>query len=112
MPTLIATLDSAQVGLNGRVSPIPGGWSDDGKYINEWLKPQILMATMMEWTDRRRRFFLRLLIRGALIGVPGARAFRRYLATEAVRPGADAATFRNALALVPDIKPLVQTAAA
>ena len=49
---------------------------------------------------------------GLFRGVPGARAFRRYLATEAVRPGADAATFRNALALVPDIRPLVQTAAA
>jgi tRNA-dihydrouridine synthase A len=34
--------------------------------------------------------------------VPGARAFRRHLATEAVKPGASAATFRAALALVAD----------
>jgi tRNA-dihydrouridine synthase A len=32
--------------------------------------------------------------------VPGARAFRRFLATEGVKPGADAGTFRDALALV------------
>jgi tRNA-dihydrouridine synthase A len=39
---------------------------------------------------------------GLFRGVPGARAFRRQLATEAVKPGADAGTFRAALALVPD----------
>jgi tRNA-dihydrouridine synthase A len=37
---------------------------------------------------------------GLFRGVPGARAFRRHLATEAVKPGADAGTFRDALALV------------
>jgi tRNA-dihydrouridine synthase A len=35
-------------------------------------------------------------------GVPGARAFRRHLATEAVKPGAGIAAFRAALALVVD----------
>jgi len=50
---------------------------------------------------------------GLFRGVPGARAFRRQLATEAVRPAADAATFRDALALVPDTGPaLAQTVAA
>jgi tRNA-dihydrouridine synthase A len=39
---------------------------------------------------------------GLFRGVPGARAFRRHLATEAVKPGATAATFRAALALVVD----------
>jgi tRNA-dihydrouridine synthase A len=39
---------------------------------------------------------------GLFHGVPGARAFRRHLATEAVRPGAGVATFRDALALVMD----------
>jgi len=34
--------------------------------------------------------------------VPGARAFRRNLATEAVKPGASAAVFRAALAQVLD----------
>jgi tRNA-dihydrouridine synthase A len=50
---------------------------------------------------------------GLFRGVPGARAFRRHLATEGVKPGADVATFRAALALVLDIAPSqVQTAAA
>jgi tRNA-dihydrouridine synthase A len=40
---------------------------------------------------------------GLFRGVPGARVFRRHLATEAVRPGADAATFRAALALIVDM---------
>jgi tRNA-dihydrouridine synthase A len=37
---------------------------------------------------------------GLFRGVPGARAFRRHLATEAVKASADAVTFREALALV------------
>jgi tRNA-dihydrouridine synthase A len=44
--------------------------------------------------------------------VPGARAFRRHLATEAVKPGACAQVLAEALALVVD-RPaeLAQTAA-
>jgi len=50
---------------------------------------------------------------GLFRGVPGARAFRRHLATEGVKPGADVATFREAMSLVLDIEaPEVQTAAA
>jgi tRNA-dihydrouridine synthase A len=50
---------------------------------------------------------------GLFRGVPGARAFRRHLATEAVKPAAGAATFRAALALVADVDvPSAQTAAA
>jgi tRNA-dihydrouridine synthase A len=37
---------------------------------------------------------------GLFHAVPGARAFRRFLATEGVKPGADARTFLAALALV------------
>ena len=48
---------------------------------------------------------------GLFRGVPGARAFRRHLATEAVMGGATAATFRAALALVADA-PATHTAAA
>ena len=40
---------------------------------------------------------------GLFRGVPGARAFRRHLATEGVKPGAGVATFRAALDLVVDI---------
>jgi len=39
---------------------------------------------------------------GLFHGVPGARAFRRHLATEGVKPGASARTFLDALALVRD----------
>jgi tRNA-dihydrouridine synthase A len=39
---------------------------------------------------------------GLFRGVPGARAFRRHLATEASKPAAGAAAFRAALALVVD----------
>jgi tRNA-dihydrouridine synthase A len=37
---------------------------------------------------------------GMFRGVPGARAFRRHLATEGVKSSANAATFRDALALI------------
>jgi tRNA-dihydrouridine synthase A len=40
---------------------------------------------------------------GLFRGVPGARAFRRHLATEAIKPAAGAAAFRAALALIADI---------
>ena len=38
----------------------------------------------------------------ACFAVPGARCFRRLLATEAVKPDAGIATFRAALALIQD----------
>jgi tRNA-dihydrouridine synthase A len=41
-------------------------------------------------------------IHGLFHGVPGARAFRRHLATEGVKPGADAKVLVEALALVRD----------
>jgi tRNA-dihydrouridine synthase A len=50
---------------------------------------------------------------GLFRGVPGARAFRRHLATEGVKPNADAHTFRAAIALVVDLDGrTVHTAAA
>jgi len=39
---------------------------------------------------------------GLFHGVPGARAFRRHIATHAVKPGAGADVLRDAIALVPD----------
>ena len=42
---------------------------------------------------------------GAFHAVPGARAFRRHLATQATKPGANAATFVAALDLVGDKLP-------
>lgn len=50
---------------------------------------------------------------GLFRGVRSGRAFRRHLATHAVKPTADATTFRDALALIPDMdQPLARTAAA
>jgi tRNA-dihydrouridine synthase A len=49
---------------------------------------------------------------GLFHAVPGARAFRRHLATEAVKPGAGAQTFLDALALVADRAEAPRTAAA
>jgi tRNA-dihydrouridine synthase A len=50
---------------------------------------------------------------GLFHAVPGARTFRRHLATEAVKPGADANTFRDSLAQVVDMDMrLAHTAAA
>jgi tRNA-dihydrouridine synthase A len=49
---------------------------------------------------------------GLFRGVPGARLFRRHLATEAVKPGAGMAVLRQALALVVDSRAeFAQTAA-
>jgi tRNA-dihydrouridine synthase A len=42
---------------------------------------------------------------GAFHGVPGARAFRRHLAENGVKPGAGAGALRDAIALVEDRKP-------
>jgi len=39
---------------------------------------------------------------GAFHGVPGARAFRRYLAENGVKPGAGLNVLRDAIALVED----------
>jgi tRNA-dihydrouridine synthase A len=50
---------------------------------------------------------------GLFRGVPGARAFRRHLATEASNPAAGVATFCEALALVVDMNAqMVHSAAA
>ena len=49
---------------------------------------------------------------GLFTGVPGARAFRRHLATAAVRPGAGAEVLREALSLVADSTTFAGSAAA
>jgi len=48
---------------------------------------------------------------GLFRGMPGARAFRRHLATEAVKSAADAATFRAALAFIAHVDAQVVSAA-
>lgn len=52
-----------------------------------------------------RLFAITRHVLGLFRGVPGARAFRRHLAREAVKPGACAAVMADALALVLDSEP-------
>jgi len=49
---------------------------------------------------------------GLFRAVPGARAFRRHLATEAVKPAASASVMADALALVLDLQPELANIAA
>ena len=72
-----------------------------------WPTPKAAAEALIPYIERELARGTRLSavsrhILGLFRGVPGARAFRRHLATEAVKSGADAATFRAALALVPD----------
>jgi tRNA-dihydrouridine synthase A len=62
---------------------------------------------LMPYVERETAHGIRLYaivrhILGLFHAVPGARAFRRHLATEAVKPGAGPQVLRDALALVPD----------
>src|SRR5215813_6724774 len=59
-----------------------------------YLERELLRGTRLHAVTRH--------ILGLFRGVPGARAFRRHLATEGVKPGAGIAAFRAALALVVD----------
>src|SRR5215468_1829147 len=70
-----------------------------------YLERELLRGTRLHAVTRH--------ILGLFRGVPGARAFRRHLATEAVKPGAGIAAFRAALALVVDVDAqMVHSAAA
>jgi tRNA-dihydrouridine synthase A len=68
----------------------------DPKAAAEALIPYIERAL----TSGARLHAMTRHVLGLFRGIPGARAFRRHLATEAVKPGADATTFLDALALV------------
>ena len=66
-----------------------------------------VFETMMPYIERELAQGVRLhsIARhfvGAFHGVPGARAFRRYLAENGVRPGAGVSVLRDAIALVDD----------
>jgi tRNA-dihydrouridine synthase A len=80
--------------------------------------PKAAAEALIPYIDRETARGTRLYaivrhVLGLFHGVPGARAFRRHLATEAVKGGAGAAVFREALALVLDTPAeLAHTAAA
>jgi tRNA-dihydrouridine synthase A len=72
-----------------------------------WPSPKAAAEALIPYIERELKRGTRLHaitrhVLGLFRGVPGARAFRRHLATEAVKPGATAATFRAALALAVD----------
>jgi tRNA-dihydrouridine synthase A len=69
--------------------------------------PKAVAAALMPYIERELARGMRLHaitrhLLGLFRGVPGARAFRRHLAMEAVKPGAGVATFQAALELVRD----------
>jgi tRNA-dihydrouridine synthase A len=80
--------------------------------------PKAVVEALIPYVERELRRGTRLHaitrhVLGLFRGVPGARAFRRHLVAEAVRPDAGVATLRASLALVPDVcSPPAYTAAA
>jgi len=83
-----------------------------------YANPKATAYALMPYVERELSRGLRLHamtrhLLGLFHGVPGARAFRRHLATEAVKPGASAEVLAEALALVLDRSAeLAHTAAA
>jgi tRNA-dihydrouridine synthase A len=75
-----------------------------------FASPKAAALALMSYIDRELAKGVRLHaitrhLHGLFQGVPGARAFRRHLATEAVKPGAGAAVMADALAQVVDLAP-------
>jgi tRNA-dihydrouridine synthase A len=84
----------------------------------QFVSPHAVAQALMPYIERelargtRLHAITRHLL-GLFRGMPGARAFRRHLATEAIRPGAGIATLRAALALLrANEAPLVHSSAA
>jgi tRNA-dihydrouridine synthase A len=71
--------------------------------------PKAAAEALMSYVERELALGTRLHaitrhVLGLFRGVPGARAFRRHLATQAVKPDAGVATLREALALIGDLE--------
>jgi tRNA-dihydrouridine synthase A len=72
-----------------------------------FASPKAAAEALIPYVERETARGVRLYaivrhVLGLFHAVPGARAFRRHLATEGVKPEADARVLRQALALVPD----------
>ncbi len=92
------------------VDPLLGGEappSNDAREAVEKLFPYI----EYELANGERLHDITRHLLGLFRGQPGARMFRRHLATEAVKPGAGVAVLRDALAMVRDGAPFAQVAA-
>ncbi|HEX5211827.1 MAG TPA: tRNA dihydrouridine(20/20a) synthase DusA [Pseudolabrys sp.] len=75
-----------------------------------FASPKAAALALMPYIERELAKGVRLHaivrhVHGLFRAVPGARAFRRHLATEGARPGADAAVMADALAVVLDSTP-------
>ncbi len=73
-----------------------------------FASPKAAALALVPYIERELRQGVRLSaitrhVLGLFRGVPGARAFRRHLATEAVKPGAGASVMADALAQVLDM---------
>ena len=71
--------------------------------------PKAVAEALIPYVERelalgRRLHAITRHVLGLFRGVPGARAFRRHLATQAVKPDAGVATLREALALIGDLE--------
>jgi tRNA-dihydrouridine synthase A len=90
--------------LFGKAAPFASG-KDAGRALIPYIERELTRGARLHSITRH--------VLGLFHGVPGARAFRRHLAVEAVKPGACAQVLADALALVMD-RPaeLAQTAAA
>jgi tRNA-dihydrouridine synthase A len=115
----IATVDQAQVELGA----LDGVMMGRAAYQEPWrlldvdplifgapapyARPNDVALALIPYIERELNRGVRLHaitrhVLGLFRTVPGARAFRRYLATEAVKPGAGATVIADALALVLD----------
>jgi tRNA-dihydrouridine synthase A len=79
--------------LFGKAAPLPSP-KGAAEALIPYIERELERGTRLHAITRH--------VLGLFRGVPGARAFRRHLAVEAVKPGATAAAFRAALALVVD----------
>jgi len=75
-----------------------------------FASPKAAALALMPYSERELAKGVRLHaitrhLHGLFQGVPGARAFRRHLATEAVKPGAGTAVLADALAQLVDLAP-------
>jgi len=82
--------------LFGEAAPFPA-MKDVFEAMMPYIERELAQGTRLHSIVRH--------VLGAFHGVPGARAFRRHLAENAVRPGAGADVLREAVALVEDRKP-------
>ena len=82
----------------------PLGFGEGAPFASPKAAALALMPYVERTCARGTRFYaIARHILGLFHAVPGARAFRRHIATEGVKPGAGPHTLEQALALVPDM---------